>query len=915
MSRRGPIGLALVLGGMVLCSRAFADPGYVMTLSPQRGAAIANGTLLGAFSINDQYVEFQDNYYFGNFAGFATGLASVLSPASATSTTLSYPDGTSGLVQLPFALTLYLPSLNGNGVARYDFTGNASLSLNTVVGSGAVRFSGNLSTVDQQGVGVDNVEIGGAIGAHADAPDTVSLALAARIGVTPDNSSGLLVVVDRVAGTGAVGSLPTGGSGTAGGPITVDSVIADVGAPIHPVEVFVSNVAGSNTTILSADNTYTGGTTIDAGTTLQLGAGGTTGSILGDVSDSGTLVFDRSDAVLFPGIISGSGSLDQIGANTLTLSGSNTYAGGTTIGAGAALQLGTGGGAGSIPGDVTDNGTLIFDRSDTVLFPGAISGSGALTQMGPDTVVLSGPDTYTGGTTIDAGSALQVGVGGTTGSIVGDIADNGTLIFDRSGRVVFAGIVSGSGSLLQMGTGALTLSGPDSYTGGTSIGPGATLIVAPGGQIGSGAVANAGTLELSTPQTIAGNYAQLGTGALTLTLGPTDGGRLITGGSAQLGNGKLVVDLANGFVPQGFYPLVVAAKPGTSYAGVNVAVNPGGTDLVYKVIEIDPPTTESLVLAAQPVPTVYADTLMTQRNDFLGVSNSIAAWLQSARGGPANPAAHRVDAGGWTVWAVARGDFTHVSGAGDTPGYDSSGGGGVLALDRQVTATTRAGIALAVADEGVGGGNGASYQGQTGQLRLYGATRLGRAFLDGQLGGLVYGGTVTRETGSGVQAKGDVSGDGFGASLQVGARYSVAGWGLEPSVTLGEMAFGQGSVAERDAGSLDLSVGRGNLTSLYTLTAVEADHRFALGGGFALAAGAQVGWLHELADTGAGLTASLGGPEAGFASPPVGRDAATLAVQADLRTGGRFSLFAQEDTAVASRANSESVEGGVRYQW
>jgi YVTN family beta-propeller protein/autotransporter-associated beta strand protein len=106
---------------------------------------------------------------------------------------------------------------------------------------------------------------------------------------------------------------------------------------------------GAGTLILLGNNTYTGGTTISAGT-LQLGNGGAIGSILGNVTNNGTLAFNRSDTVTFAGLISGSGNLSQIGSGTTILTAENTYTGGTTISAGA-LQLGNGGAIGSILGE------------------------------------------------------------------------------------------------------------------------------------------------------------------------------------------------------------------------------------------------------------------------------------------------------------------------------------------------------------------------------------------------------------------------------------------------------------------------------------------------------------------------------------------------------------------------------------
>ena len=222
------------------------------------------------------------------------------------------------------------------------------------------------------------------------------------------------------------------------------------------------NQIGGGTTILTADNTYTGPTTIGAGT-LQLGNGGTSGGVIGNITDNGALVFDRSDSVTFTGAISGAGAVSQIGSGTTILTADNSYTGGTTISVGT-LQLGNGGASGGVIGGITDNAALAFDRSDTATIFGDISGTGSLSQIGTGTTVLAGINTYTGGSTISAGT-LQLGNGGVTGSIVGDVTDNGALAFDRNGIVVYPGVVSGAGSLSQIGggNGGVHRAGFDTY--------------------------------------------------------------------------------------------------------------------------------------------------------------------------------------------------------------------------------------------------------------------------------------------------------------------------------------------------------------------------------------------------------------------------------------------------------------------
>ena len=128
----------------------------------------------------------------------------------------------------------------------------------------------------------------------------------------------------------------------------------------------------------------------------------------------------------------------------------NTYSGGTTIlGRHAAARRRRRRRAASSATSL-DNGTLAFNRFDVTTFAGTISGSGGVAQIGTGTTILTAANTYSGGTTISAGT-LQLGDGGAYGSILGDVLDNGTLAFNRSDVATFAGTISGSGGVAQIG--------------------------------------------------------------------------------------------------------------------------------------------------------------------------------------------------------------------------------------------------------------------------------------------------------------------------------------------------------------------------------------------------------------------------------------------------------------------------------
>ena len=162
----------------------------------------------------------------------------------------------------------------------------------------------------------------------------------------------------------------------------------------------------------------TGGTlTIGGGAgTLTIGPEGTlrfSGGfvVVGGIQNDGTAAFDGAIDHTLVDVVTGSGNLIMEGTNALTILSDNTYTGGTIINSGA-LQLGNGGATGSIIGDVLNNGVLIFNRSNTLVLPGVISGLGSVQQNGAGTSILLGNNTYAGGTFINAG-ALQLGAGGT----------------------------------------------------------------------------------------------------------------------------------------------------------------------------------------------------------------------------------------------------------------------------------------------------------------------------------------------------------------------------------------------------------------------------------------------------------------------------------------------------------------------
>jgi len=130
--------------------------------------------------------------------------------------------------------------------------------------------------------------------------------------------------------------------------------------------------------------------------------------------------------------------------------------------------------------------TLSVDiaSGNTQTVAGVLSGAASFSKAGAGTLVFTGGSAYTGGTTISAGT-LQVGNGGTTGNLgTGTITNNATLIYKRSDSFGVADVIAGTGVLRQEGTGTLTLSGSNTYTGATIVNSG-TLAISSDANLGT----------------------------------------------------------------------------------------------------------------------------------------------------------------------------------------------------------------------------------------------------------------------------------------------------------------------------------------------------------------------------------------------------------------------------------------------
>ena len=312
-----------------------------------------------------------------------------------------------------------------------DETTNGTLSLlNTNIVSGGVDLTGGgrLILGNNFSLGEGSLSLaGGSILSPNKTASSLPNKIALGTGGGIITNTAALTLSGNVTGTGGLvkggaGNLTLAGANTYSGGTTIlkgsltgnsaslqGNIIADKGTKLIfdqiGLGIYAGDISGagalqistlySGPLYLRGTNTYTGGTMIAAG--LRAPVVGTTESLQGKIVNNGSVAFEQVGSGTYSGNMSGTGAL-VIVEGTIALAGTNSYKGGTDVENGELF-----GNIKGIQGNVTNNGTVVFNQTNAGSFAGNMSGTGTLIKQGAGTLSLSGTSTFAGAVQLTGG--------------------------------------------------------------------------------------------------------------------------------------------------------------------------------------------------------------------------------------------------------------------------------------------------------------------------------------------------------------------------------------------------------------------------------------------------------------------------------------------------------------------------------
>ncbi|WP_181175673.1 autotransporter-associated beta strand repeat-containing protein [Mesorhizobium sp. B2-3-4] len=703
------------------------------------------------------------------------------------------------------------------------------------------------------------------------------------------------------------------GDGTAAGAGYTATIAANLGGNSQLVKT------DAGTLVLSGTNSYQGGTAINGGT-LRIASDTNLGAALGGLSfnggtlnttadvtstravtlaGAGTFQTNAGTTTILTGSIAGTGTLTKAGAGTLVLT-VNSYQGGTVINGGT-VEIQTDAGLGDAAGKVSfDGGTLhvtgtvplstrdttlnagggTITADNSVQWAGTISGSGALTAGGSGFLTLDADNTYAGGTTI-VGGVLQLGSGGTTGSILGDVVNNGSLGFKRSDLYSFDGLISGSGQVIQAGTGITVLTADNTYAGTTGVADGSLYI--DGDQSAATGLTTVSNATLGGNGTIGGDVSLSPNSTLSPGGVGATPGTLTINGNLRLGGANLDYSFGQAGVVGGAYNDLTVVHGDLVLSGtINVTEAPGGNFGlgIYRVISYD-----GLLTDQGPSTTSPDYSVQTSIDHQVNLVNT-GGQLLNFWDGAAGPKADGTINGGDGTWQNSAGNdnWTLDDGTLNAPYQNGvfaifAGTAGTVSVDNSLGDVHSGGMQFATGGYTIGG-NDITLDGPQSTIRVGDGTLPGAAYvatinsnLTGasqlvktDLGTLVLGGANSYIGGTAINqgtlqisddanlgdAAGDLSLDG-GTTLHTTAAFAsardialTAGTGTfqaDADLTLSGLITGAGGLAKTGNGALTLT-GANSYAAATNVTAgglyVDGDNSAAIGA-VSVAGGATLG--------------------------------------------------------------------------
>lgn len=483
-------------------------------------------------------------------------------------------------------------AIGGNATLGLDTSGRGDLTLR---GAGSTMTVAGRMTIAENGSGTLTM-------LEAAQLSSASAMIGAAHGATGTVSLSGLDTLWTVSGELSLGT-GTLQAGTSAGLATGSASIGALAGDAASASLQGDGTHWTNRGLLTIGDKGTGTLSIGTGASVA-SAGAVTGLAAGS---SGNVIIDGNGSALS---VSGNFDIGRFGQGSATVSGGGTLTASTITlaaqaGSSGTLNIGAdesrlAAGAGAVNAASIrfgeGNGTLVLNHGEAgYTLASSLSGTGTVKVLRGVTV-LTGNNSHDGQTTIASGATLAIGNGGASGTLGhGDVVNDGSLVFNRSGESVFSGDVSGTGALEKQGSGTLALSGNSTYSGATTVAEGrldvdgslaSAVSVASGATLGgSGRV---GTTDLSAGATLAAEGLSIN-GDLSLAAGSTLNARLGAGGvetvhvsgATTLSGADIALGYESGAMLANHYALIEAG----SVSGATGALSVSGLSSRFLVTE------------------------------------------------------------------------------------------------------------------------------------------------------------------------------------------------------------------------------------------------------------------------------------------------------------------------------------------